>query len=126
MMTEELIALLGGREVGRVRRDKRGKISFMYDENWRERADAYPLSLSMPLAASEHGSGVIEAFLWGLLPDNQRVPRKLGTQISGLRAQRLRADCPSWGGLRRRGTVRSAGAAGRGPQRQRGQDRMAR
>ncbi len=73
MMTEELIALLGGREVGRVRRDKRGKISFMYDENWRERADAYPLSLSMPLAAAEHGSGVIEAFLWGLLPDNQRV-----------------------------------------------------
>tara|TARA_Y100000813_G_scaffold182612_1_gene152457 strand:- start:47 stop:1189 length:1143 start_codon:yes stop_codon:yes gene_type:complete len=27
----------------------------------------------MPLAAAEHGHDVIEAFLWGLLPDNDRV-----------------------------------------------------
>jgi len=72
-MTEELIALLGGQEVGRVRRDKRGKLTFIYDETWRETEGAYPLSLSMPLAAAEHGSDVVEAFLWNMLPDNQRV-----------------------------------------------------
>lgn len=27
----------------------------------------------MPLAAAEHGRGVVESFLWGLLPDNERV-----------------------------------------------------
>jgi serine/threonine-protein kinase HipA len=72
-MTEELIALLAGHEVGRVRRDKRGKLTFIYDERWRETEGAYPLSLSMPLAAVEHGTDVVESFLWGMLPDNQRV-----------------------------------------------------
>jgi serine/threonine-protein kinase HipA len=27
----------------------------------------------MPLAAKEHGHSLIEIFLWGLLPDNERV-----------------------------------------------------
>jgi serine/threonine-protein kinase HipA len=27
----------------------------------------------MPLAAREHGRSVIGAYLWGLLPDNERV-----------------------------------------------------
>jgi len=35
--------------------------------------DSYPLSLSMPLAAAEHSHSKIEAFLSGLLPDNDRV-----------------------------------------------------
>lgn len=72
-MTEQLIALLGGREVGRVHRHKRGRITFAYDDAWRKSEEAYPLSLSMPLAAAEHGPDVVEAFLWGLLPDNEQV-----------------------------------------------------
>lgn len=50
-MTEELIAILGGREVGQVRRNNRGRLTFAYDEAWRKSDVAYPLSLSMPLAA---------------------------------------------------------------------------
>ena len=38
-----------------------------------QRREAYPLSLSMPIAAKEHGRSVVEAFLWGLLPDNEQV-----------------------------------------------------
>ena len=72
-MTRELVALLDGKEVGRVHSDIRGRLSFVYDDAWRQSPDAYPLSLSMPLAASQHGRAVIEAFLWGLLPDNERV-----------------------------------------------------
>ncbi|RAI44590.1 type II toxin-antitoxin system HipA family toxin [Rhodoplanes roseus] len=72
-MTDELVALLDGKEVGRVRRDAGGRIRFLYDDDWRWAADAYPLSLSMPLGAKEHGRAVTEAFLWGLLPDNERV-----------------------------------------------------
>lgn len=70
---EELIVLLGGREMGRIRRHPRGRLAFAYDDAWRLADDAYPLSLSMPLAAAEHGPDVVEAFLWGLLPDNERV-----------------------------------------------------
>jgi serine/threonine-protein kinase HipA len=72
-MSKELAALLGGREIGRIFQDRRGRLAFTYDEGWRGAPDAYPLSLSMPLAASEHGPGPIEAFLWGLLPDNVQI-----------------------------------------------------
>ena len=72
-MTNELIALLDGRKVGRLRKGTRGRLTFAYDEAWRSAPDAYPLSLSMPLAAEEHGPGPVEAFLWGLLPDNEAV-----------------------------------------------------
>lgn len=72
-MTEHLVALLGGRAVGQVHRDRRGRLSFVYNDDWRNARGAYPLSVSMPLAAVEHGNAVIEAFLWGLLPDNEFV-----------------------------------------------------
>jgi serine/threonine-protein kinase HipA len=72
-MAGDLIALLAAKEVGRVRRDAHGRLSFSYTDEWREDPDAYPLSLSMPLAAKDHGRAAIEAFLWGLLPDNERV-----------------------------------------------------
>jgi serine/threonine-protein kinase HipA len=72
-MTGELVALLDGKEVGRVHRDARGRLTYVYSEEWRQAPDAYPLSLSMPLGAKEHGPAVIEPFLWGLLPDNERV-----------------------------------------------------
>lgn len=68
----ELVALLDGKEVGRVR-SARNRLSFAYEEAWRNDADAYPLSLSMPLGAKEHGPTPSEAFLWGLLPDNEAV-----------------------------------------------------
>ena len=72
-MTPTLVALMKGQRMGEVHRNQRGRLSFVYDEPWRQRRNAYPLSLSMPLAAAEHGHDVIEAFLWGLLPDNDRV-----------------------------------------------------
>lgn len=72
-MSAELVALLNGREIGRIVHDKRGRLSFAYAQTWRTARGAYPLSLSMPLAAAEHGHRPVEAFLWGLLPDNEAV-----------------------------------------------------
>jgi serine/threonine-protein kinase HipA len=69
----ELIVLLSDREVGCVRQDQRRRLKFIYNDEWREAHGAYPLSLSMPLAASEHPHDVIEAFIWGLLPENELV-----------------------------------------------------
>lgn len=71
-MSGELVAILDGRETGRVIQDDRGRLSFTYNEAWRV-ADAYPLSISMPLALAEHGNAKIDPFLWGLLPDNEMV-----------------------------------------------------
>jgi serine/threonine-protein kinase HipA len=72
-MTKELIALLDGRETSRVVRDNRGKLTFTYNEQWRNAADAYPLSLSMPITLAEHPNAKIDPFLWGLLPDNEII-----------------------------------------------------
>ena len=57
----------------RVRNDARGRLIFIYSDDWRKAPGTYPLSLSMPLAAKEHGRSVIEACLWGLLPDNEQI-----------------------------------------------------
>jgi serine/threonine-protein kinase HipA len=79
-MTNRLIALLAGREVGTVHY-KNARLSFVYSDAWRADHNAYPLSLSMPLASAEHGHARIEAFLWGLLPDNDRVLENWGKRF---------------------------------------------
>jgi serine/threonine-protein kinase HipA len=71
-VTNQLIALLNSQVVGTVAYHS-GRLSFTYTEQWTEDPDAYPLSLSMPLSAARHGQSSIEPFLWGLLPDNDRV-----------------------------------------------------
>jgi serine/threonine-protein kinase HipA len=80
-MTRELVALLDGKEIGRVGSDARGRPTFVYDDEWRNAANAYPLSLSAPLAAREHGPSVVQAFLWGLLPDNELVLGRWATKF---------------------------------------------
>ena len=79
-MTNQLIALLGGHEVGTVH-DKNARLAFVYTDTWRLDPNAYPLSLSMPMASAEHGHARIEAFLWGLLPDNDRVLENWGRRF---------------------------------------------
>jgi len=72
-MTRELIAILDGQTIGRVTSSARARLAFTYDEKWRSAPNAYPLSISMPLALTEHPHRIIESFLWGLLPDNQAI-----------------------------------------------------
>ena len=77
----ELIVLLDNREVGRVLNNRKGRLSFVYKETWRSSVAAYPLSLSMPLASAEHSHAKIDAFLWGLLPDNTRILENWGSRF---------------------------------------------
>lgn len=60
MTDETLVALLGGQPIGDVSRDRNGRLRFVYREEWRSSDDAFPLSLSMSLAAAEHGHPVID------------------------------------------------------------------
>jgi serine/threonine-protein kinase HipA len=73
MSARDLVAVLWGTEAGRVTADRNGRYRFAYDDAWRRRTDAVPLSLSMPLAATEHPHKPVSAYLWGLLPDNEVV-----------------------------------------------------
>ena len=79
-MTAELITLLDGKEVGRVRRDARGRLSFIYDDAWRNAPDAYPLSLSMPLVGE--GCSELQRAKSGEGPSSQRRKRFLRSDPS--------------------------------------------
>ena len=81
MSTKELIVLLSGEEIGRTTQNAQGRLQFTYNEAWRNKKDAYPLSLSMPLLDAEHGHNRIEPFLWGLLPDNSSILSQWGKRF---------------------------------------------
>lgn len=68
-----LVVLLDGQIVGTITRDSRSNLQFRYEETWRMAEDSYPVSLSMPLTTTEHKHTAVEAYLWGLLPDNDRT-----------------------------------------------------
>jgi len=72
MAVSLLHVLLAGNEIGLIRQSK-GKVTFAYHEGWRQNPRALPLSLSMPLVKSEHDTRAVEAYIWGLLPDNDRI-----------------------------------------------------
>jgi serine/threonine-protein kinase HipA len=79
--SKELIALSGRTPIGRVLRNNNGRMKFLYEETWQSADDAFPLSVSMPLTSPEHSHQKIDAFLWGLLPDNATVLDNWGRQF---------------------------------------------
>jgi serine/threonine-protein kinase HipA len=79
--TSELVVLLAGREAGRVERSKGGTLALHYSDEWRQDAESYPLSLSMPLALASHDGDVVRSFLEGLLPDDRDVLEQWGKRF---------------------------------------------
>ena len=79
-MSDSLTVVAEGRVMGEVvlRGDR---LSFRYEPDWQASENAFPLSLSMPLIVKEHGHRVVEAFLWGLLPDNDAVLSRWGRRF---------------------------------------------
>lgn len=68
----ELTAHLHGRPIGRIEQ-RQGRVRFTYLDEHRQARGATPLSLSMPLARQHHDDRIVRPWLWGLLPDNDRV-----------------------------------------------------
>ncbi|MCB1087551.1 MAG: type II toxin-antitoxin system HipA family toxin [Verrucomicrobiae bacterium] len=79
-MSEILEALHDGRRVGRLTQES-DRLAFAYAEEWRDRPDAFPLSLSMPLARRDHPDSVVRPFVSGLLPDDGEVLRRWGQRF---------------------------------------------
>lgn len=70
---------------------KKGKLSFRYDTAWLDDKSSYPLSTSMPLAGVTYSHDLVDAFLWGLLPDNRLVLESIAKsyQVSANNAFKL-------------------------------------
>lgn len=70
---ETLDVYISGRRAGELHQLQGGRLSFSYDDRWMSGRVAIPLSLSMPTITQTFDGKVIEAFLWGLLPDNEQT-----------------------------------------------------
>jgi serine/threonine-protein kinase HipA len=80
-MTDSLLVVLDDTVAGTLERLGGGKLRFDYRDEYRERPDATPLSLSMPTQVRSHPHGVITPWLWGLLPDNEAVLTRWARQF---------------------------------------------
>jgi serine/threonine-protein kinase HipA len=79
-MSEILEAICDGRRVGRLAYTD-DRLTFAYADEWRGDPDAFPLSLSMPLARPEYPDETIRPFIAGLLPDDAEVLRRWGQRF---------------------------------------------
>jgi serine/threonine-protein kinase HipA len=99
-MTDSLVVVLGDTVAGTVTRIARGALRFDYADDYRQRPDATPLSLSMPTQVRSHPDHVITPWLWGLLPDNDAVLARWSRQFQvsaaspfSLLATQIGEDC---------------------------------
>jgi serine/threonine-protein kinase HipA len=76
-----LSLVVDGWIMGEVRRDRRGRLTLVYDPHWRTAPGAWPLSLSMPLVVAEHEHGRIDSWLRGLLPASEVTLERWGRQF---------------------------------------------
>jgi len=76
-MTKELRVLISGDEIGSIHQNAHGRLTFTYDDDWRQRIDSLPLSLSMPLTQKEHGPRTTENYLWGLISDDPQTREQM-------------------------------------------------
>jgi serine/threonine-protein kinase HipA len=78
---ETLLVLMGDTTAGVLTRSQAGRLNFTYDDDYRVRPDATPLSVSIPLQVRSHPDQVITPWLWNLLPDDDAVVRRWARQF---------------------------------------------
>ena len=64
---------MGGRMVGTLDAADRRSLRFTYEPGYATYAGSTPLSVSMPLRISPYSHATIHPYLWGVLPDDDRV-----------------------------------------------------
>jgi serine/threonine-protein kinase HipA len=100
-MTDSLLVVLEDGIAGTLTRTAGGRLRFDYGEQYRERAGATPLSISMPIQVRSHSDRAVSSWLWGLLPDNDAVLRRWARELHvsassafSLLASPIGEDCP--------------------------------
>lgn len=77
MQSRILAVYLFGTRCGTVRTLPSGRHEFEYSAVWLNRGPGIPLSISMPLGETPYPHQVITPFLWGLLPDNEKIHNQI-------------------------------------------------
>ncbi|MGH3450331.1 MAG: type II toxin-antitoxin system HipA family toxin, partial [Haloechinothrix sp.] len=99
-MTDRLLVLIGDHVAGELTHGRGGRLAFSYDGDYRAQPEPTPLSLSMPVPIAQHTHRSVLPWLWGLLPDNDRVLQRWAQQFKvsasspfGLLASPVGLDC---------------------------------
>jgi serine/threonine-protein kinase HipA len=73
MNHEELVVWMGSERLGVLRRVSTRDLELSYSEEWINKPVPTPLSVALPLAGRTFRGQRLVSWLWGLLPDNDRV-----------------------------------------------------
>jgi serine/threonine-protein kinase HipA len=71
MAARTLLVYLDGTLIGTATQSSQGSLGFSYDNEYTDRADPTPLSLSLPILSNRHRDKAVRAYLEGLLPDSE-------------------------------------------------------
>lgn len=79
----DLVIIANGTIAGRITRLDRNRLRLTYDDAYAASSDATPLSVTLPVAETSHtdtaARPVVTNFLWGLLPDDDKVRTQIAT-----------------------------------------------
>jgi len=70
---DTLVVVLEDAIAGTLTRSPDRRLAFTYEVDYRRRPETTPLSLAIPKRTREHTGPRLEAWLWGLLPDDPAV-----------------------------------------------------
>ncbi|TGB44659.1 type II toxin-antitoxin system HipA family toxin [Mycolicibacterium peregrinum] len=82
MADRALRIYLDGIPTGTVTQSAHGALSFTYDDEYAERADPTPLSLSLPVVSNRHRDKAVRSYLEGLLPDSEGARQRWGHEYN--------------------------------------------
>lgn len=78
---EPLNIFLNSRQVGQLRRETSGAISFQYDRSWVDWESALPISLSLPIREQSYVGAPVLAVFENLLPDSDALRRQIAVRV---------------------------------------------
>src|SRR5690242_16908880 len=100
-MSERLVVIMEDAPAGMLTRMGGGRLRFDYDDNYRDKPNQTPLSVSMPVHVRTHSDDVVTPWLWGLLPDDDAVLTRWGREFQvstgspfSLLSTPIGHDCP--------------------------------
>lgn len=78
---KKLNVLMGGRPLGTLTQDSKGRLSFQYTDSWVKFDRNFNLSFSIPVSDRTFEGRRLENFLWNLLPDNEATLKAWGNEF---------------------------------------------
>ena len=77
---KSLSVFMNGYLVGKLMQEENGANSFQYEDSWLNTSGARPISLSMPLRATEYTGEVVFNFFDNLLPDSRETRERIASR----------------------------------------------